>query len=120
MRLLALGSLAVVFACYGPPAPDAALCQDVISRVCLARTCPGVNEQLALGNNECNATLRQRTGCGEEDFTFTEPTRERVLRCRLPLIRQGTDPGKAAACEDVDEVLEDCPDLMNFLGGRQP
>jgi hypothetical protein len=120
MRLLALGSLAVVFACYGPPAPDAALCQDVISRMCLSRTCQGVNEQLALGNNECNPTLRQRTGCGEEDFTFTQPTRERVLRCRLPLIRQGTDPAKAPACEDVAEVQEDCPDLMNFLGGRQP
>ena len=120
MRLLALGSLAAVSACYGPPAPDAALCQDVISRMCLVRTCPGVSEQLALGNNECNSTLLQRTGCAEEDFTFTEPTRERVLHCRLPLIRQGTDPGKAASCEDAAEVLEDCPDLMNFLGGRQP
>jgi hypothetical protein len=120
MRFLALGSLAFVFACSGPPAPDAALCQDVITRMCQARACPGVNEQLDLGNNDCQTTLRQRTGCGDEDFTFTEPSRERVLRCRLPLVRQSTDPGKAPVCEDVAEVLEDCPDLMGFLGRRQP
>ena len=120
MRLLALGSLAAMFACSGPPAPDAALCQDVISRVCLARTCTGVNEELDLGNNDCQSMLRQRTGCGEDEFAFSQPTRERVLRCRLPLVRQSTDPGKAPACDDVDEVLEDCPDLMDFLGGPQP
>jgi hypothetical protein len=120
MRLLALGSLAFLLACSGPPAPDAALCQDVITRMCLARTCPGVGEQLALGNMDCQSTLQERTACGGEDFTFTQLSRERVLRCRLPLVRQSTDPGKAPSCEDVDEVLEDCPDLINFLGGRQP
>jgi hypothetical protein len=119
MRLLALGLLVGVFACSGPPAPDAALCQDVIHRMCLARTCEGVNEQLALGSMDCRSTLEARTGCGAEDFAFSEPSRERVLRCRLPLVRQSTDPGKAPTCETVDEVLEDCPDLIGFLGGRQ-
>jgi hypothetical protein len=118
MRLLPLGLLVWVFACSGPPAPDAALCQDVISRMCLARTCAGVNEQLALGSMDCQPTLEERTGCGSEDFTFSEPSRERMLRCRLPLVRQSTDPNKAPSCENVDEVLEDCPDLTNFLGGR--
>ncbi|HYH97876.1 hypothetical protein [Hyalangium sp.] len=118
MRLLALGLLAWVCACSGPPAPDAALCQDVITRMCLARTCTGVNEQLVLGNMDCQSTLQERTGCGGEDFAFSSPSRERVLRCRLPLVRQSTDPAKAPTCEDVDEVLEDCPDLIGFLGGR--
>ncbi|MBN1207180.1 MAG: hypothetical protein JXB05_20010 [Myxococcaceae bacterium] len=120
MRLLALGPLALMCACSGPPAPDAALCQDVITRLCLARSCAGVNERLALGNEDCQPTLRERTGCGAEDFTFSEPSRERVLSCRLPLVRQSTDPDKAPACEDVADVVEDCPDLVGFLGGLQP
>ncbi len=86
MRLLVLGPLACLLACSGPPAPDAALCQDVISRVCLARTCAGVSEQLALGNNDCQGLLLQRTGCGDDAFAFTEPSRERVLSCRQPLV----------------------------------
>ena len=120
MRLLALGLLASVFACSGPPAPDSALCQDVIHRMCLARTCGDLNELLALGNSDCQSTLEARTGCGEGDFTFTAPSRERVLHCRLPLVRQSTDPDKAPACEDVAEVVKDCPDLINFLKGPQP
>ncbi|MFL5349058.1 MAG: hypothetical protein ACJ8AT_30025 [Hyalangium sp.] len=120
MRLLALGPLAWVFACSGPAAPDAALCQDVITRMCLARPCPGVNEQLALGNNDCQSTLLARTGCGAEEFAFSEPSRDRILSCRLPLVRQSTDPNRAPACEDVAEVLQSCPDVINFLGGRQP
>ncbi len=120
MRLLALGPLAWVFACSGPAAPDAALCQDVITRMCLARTCPDVSDQLALGTNDCEATLLERTGCGADDFAFSEPTRERILSCRLPLVRQSTDPNRAPACEDVAEVVQSCPDVINFLGGRQP
>jgi hypothetical protein len=120
MRLLTLGLLALLSACAGPAAPDAALCQDVITRLCLARSCAGVNEQLALGNNECQATLLLRTGCGADEFAFSEPSRERILTCRLPLVRKSTDPGRAPACEDVADVLEDCSDVMGFLGGRQP
>lgn len=120
MKRLPLGLLIWVSACSGPPAPDSALCQDVITRMCLSRTCEGVNEQLALGSMDCQSTLEERTGCGAEEFAFSTPSRERVLRCRLPLVRQGTDPNKAPRCEDVDEVLEDCPDLTGFLGGRQP
>jgi hypothetical protein len=118
MRLLALGPLALVFACSGPAAPDAALCQDVVTRMCLARTCAGVNEQLGLGNNDCQATLLERTGCGADEFAFSTPSRERILSCRLPLVRKSTDPGKAPACADVAEVVSSCPDVIDFLGGR--
>ncbi|WP_224242229.1 hypothetical protein [Hyalangium gracile] len=121
MRLLALGPLALVLACSGPPAPDAALCQDVITRMCLARTCTGVNEQLALENQDCQATLLERTGCGAEEFAFSSPSRERILSCRLPLVRKSTDLNRAPACEDVAEVLQNCSDvIVVFLGGRQP
>ena len=120
MRLLALGPLAWVLACSGPAAPDDALCQDVITRMCLARTCAGVNEQLALGANDCQATLLERTGCGADTFAFSNPTRDRILSCRLPLVRQSTDPNRAPACEDVAQVLQNCQDVINYLGGRQP
>jgi len=120
MRLLALAPLAWVLACSGPEAPDAALCQDVITRMCLARTCTGVNEQLSLGTGDCQATLLEHTGCGAEDYAFSEPSRSRILSCRLPLVRQSLDPGRAPACEDVAQVLQSCPDVINFLGGRQP
>lgn len=120
MRSLALGMLACLFACAGPSAPDAALCQDVVSRVCLARSCPGLNEQLSLGNNDCEPTLLSRTGCEAEDFAFTEPGRERVISCRLPLVKRSTDPNRAPTCEEVGELVRDCPDVVDFLGGREP
>lgn len=120
MRLLVLGALAGVFACAGPPAPDAALCQDVISRLCLARSCTGLNAQLGLGDEECQPTLEERTGCGAEDFAFSEPSRERILSCRLPLVERSTAPGRAPTCEEVGEVVRDCPDVLDFLRGGQP
>ncbi|MDC0713482.1 hypothetical protein POL68_33770 [Stigmatella sp. ncwal1] len=120
MRMLAVGPLAWVLACVGPPAPDAALCQDVLSRVCLARSCPGVSEQLGLGSQECFATLEARTGCGTEAFVLTEPSRERLLVCRQPLVRRSTDPGKAPTCGEMAEVVRDCPDLTAFLRGSAP
>lgn len=120
MRLLALGALALVFACGGPPAPDAALCRDVLARVCLARSCPAVGEPLGLGTGVCQATLEARTGCGEEAFVLSEPSRERLLFCRQPLVRRGTDPGKAPTCGEVAEAFRDCPDLATFLQGAPP
>jgi len=118
MRLLVLGPLACLLACSGPPAPDAALCQDVVTRVCLARTCAGVSEQLALGNNDCQALLLQRTGCGDDAFAFSEPSRERFISCRQPLVKRSTDSGKAPTCEEVAAVVRECPDVVDFLGGR--
>lgn len=80
-----------------------------------------MNEALAPGA-ECQATLLERTGCGADAFTFSEPSRGRVLSCRLPLVRRDTSPEKAPTCEEVAEVQGACPDVMRFLGGgvRQP
>jgi len=109
---------ALLCACSGPPAPDSALCEDFITRLCLARSCPGVEASLAPGA-ECQASLLERTGCGEDAFTFREPSRERLLACRQPLVRRDTSPAKAPSCEEVAEVQRDCPDVLLFLGGRQ-
>jgi hypothetical protein len=87
--------------------------------MCQARGCAGLNEQLALGDQDCQATLLQRTGCGEEEqeFTFSEPSRERFITCRQPLVKRSTDPGKAPTCEEVSTVVKDCPDVIEFLKG---
>lgn len=110
---------ALLCACSGPPAPDAALCEDVIIRMCLARSCPGVDEALAPGG-DCQATVLARTGCDAQDFAFTTPSRDRVLTCRLPLVRRSTSPEKAPTCDEVAEVQSDCPDLIQFLGRSAP
>lgn len=110
---------ALVSACSGPPAPDAALCEDVITRLCLARSCPGVDEALAPGG-DCQATVLARTGCDAQGFAFTTPSRDRVLTCRLPLVRRSTSPEKAPTCDEVAEVQRDCPDLIQFLGRSAP
>jgi len=117
MRKSALWAAVLGCACSGPPAPDAALCEDVVIRLCLARTCPGVNEALAPGD-ACQDSLLERTGCGEEDFSFREPSRERVLSCRQPMVRRSTSQDVAPTCAEVAEVQRNCPDLMDFLGGR--
>jgi hypothetical protein len=119
MKKSVLWTAAFLLACSGPPAPDPALCEDVVIRLCLARSCPGVNEALAPGA-ACQDTLLERTGCGEDAFTFSTPSRERVLTCRQPLVRRDTSPGKAPTCQEVAEVQRDCPDVIEFLGGRQP
>jgi hypothetical protein len=92
------------------------VCEDVIIRLCLATTCPGVNEALAPGE-ECQASLLERTGCGADEFTFSEPSRERVLHCRLPLVRRGTSPTNAPTCQEVAEVQRECPDVVRFISG---
>ena len=117
MKNSVLWAAALLCACSGPPAPDAALCEDVVTRLCFARTCSGVNEALAPGN-DCRATLLERTGCGDDAFTFSSPSRERILSCRRTLVRRGTDPGLAPTCEEVAEVQQGCPDVIQFFGGR--
>ncbi len=118
MKNVLFWAVALLSACSGPPAPDAALCEDVITRLCLARTCPGLDAALTPGD-DCRASLLERSGCGAEDFTFSEPSRERILTCRQPLVRRSTSPERAPTCEEVAEVQTDCPDVMRFLG-RQP
>jgi hypothetical protein len=102
--------------CIGPPAPDGPLCRDLITRLCQAPRCGVVDTQLAPGD-ECDAKLTLATGCGAEDFEFTTPTRNRVLECRIPLLRQGDPTSTHPACVDVDELFTTCPDVVRFLGG---
>ncbi|MHB8873032.1 MAG: hypothetical protein ACYC8T_05040 [Myxococcaceae bacterium] len=113
-RLLAL--CAPLVGCAGPAAPDAALCQDVIHRLCLEPRCEAVETTFAAGAN-CEQTLLDASGCGAEDFAFSTPSRARVLECRLPLLRNGAAPGQPPACDDVDETLELCDDLVRLLKG---
>ena len=114
----ALPLLLSLSACVGPPAPDPELCRDVIERVCASRSgCSPATTRLNLPAEDCVATLATRAGCDAAEFTFTTPSRDRVLECRLPLVRESTTRGAAPSCDYVDETLRLCPDLVTFLGG---
>lgn len=115
----ALWPLVCLAACSGPPAPDAALCQDVVTRLCQTAACPGVGEQLVPLGPDCEASLLERTGCGAEDFTFTTPGRERFLSCREPLLRRGTTTERPPACEDTSDFLAGCEDVASLFRGGQ-
>ena len=104
--------------CSGPPAPDAAICQDVIHRLCLAPRCGAVDTTLSVGDG-CEATLLARTGCGADDFAFGGFSREEAVSCRVPLLRAGSGAGQHPKCLDVEEVLDKCDALVAFLKGAQ-
>ncbi|MCP3139173.1 hypothetical protein [Pyxidicoccus xibeiensis] len=106
-------------ACSGPDAPDAAVCQDVVIRLCQTAACPGVSDGLGVPI-PCESTLLERTGCGAEEFTFSTPTRERFLDCREPLLSRGTTTERPPACEDTTRLLTTCPDVADFFRGGQP
>lgn len=115
LRLLAtLPALAAALACVGPPAPDAAVCQDAIDRLCMAPLCPAV-ESVVDGGAACEDTLLARTGCGTDDFAFAGLPRERFLQCRAILLRAGEATGTHPACRDVDEMFFLCGDVEAFL-----
>ncbi len=109
---------ALFAACAGPPASDAEVCRDLVRRLCLPERCSIVDSELSVGS-DCEATLLARTGCGDDDFQFSEPSRPRFLECRLPLLRRGAHVEQHPACEDVEESFDRCPDVVRFLGGRQ-
>ncbi len=103
--------------CSGPEAPDWALCQDVIVRVCRAPRCEQVSVALSVGD-DCEAVTSARTGCIDEAFLFVEPmTRARFLECRLPLIRGGNDIDHVSSCADIEEAFNRCAILPAFLKG---
>ncbi|WP_426749156.1 hypothetical protein [Myxococcus sp. Y35] len=107
-------------ACSGPDAPDAAVCRDVVVRLCQTAACPGVAAQLTPGM-PCEATLLQRTGCEDEAFSFASPSRERVLDCREALLSRGPSTANPPACEDTRRFLTECPDVADFFReGRVP
>lgn len=110
-----VGAAAAVAGCSGPPAPDVLVCRDVIHRLCLEPLCGQVTFRLGVGGS-CESALEQRTGCAADDFAFTAPPRERVLECRLPLLRAGIDPERHPDCADVGETLDLCTDVAQWLG----
>ena len=110
-------SALVVLSCSGPAAPDVAICRDVIGRVCMAPLCDAVPARLAVDAGSCEATLLARSGCSNEAFAFTSPSRVEVLDCRVPLLRQGASQMTHPSCADVSEVFTDCPQVVRFLGG---
>jgi hypothetical protein len=112
-----LAALLVLLSCAGPEAPDAAVCRDIITRLCLGPICESATTKLGVDAANCEATLLTKTGCGAETFAFTAPTRAQVLDCRVPLLRQGASQKVKPSCADVAEVFTDCPDLVRFLGG---
>ena len=76
-------------------APDAALCQDVITRMCLARTCAGVNEQLALGAEDLEASVLAEVaieGEGGADATaLHDRERDRVAQAEVLVVELRQD-----------------------------
>lgn len=117
MRAFILVSVSFLSACVGPEAPDVELCRDVIGRLCLQPYCPGAQSRLDLPAMDCEAELRARTGCDRESFSFSTPDRQRVLECRLPLVRQSANRSAPPPCDYVDEMLRNCPDVVSLLGG---
>lgn len=110
---------AALAGCTGPAAPDAAICQDVIHRLCLSPRCPSVDAALGVGDS-CESTLLSRTGCGSDSFMFTSPPRDTVLQCRVLLLRQGNAPEQHPSCDDVQDFLNECGDVVAFLKGPTP
>ena len=117
VRFAALLSSCVLAACTGPEAPDVDVCRDLIDRLCAAPVCSSVGTAFQVGDDGCVARLRAQSGCGDDGFAFTQPTRSRALECRLPLVRSSSAQGAHPDCLDVDETLRICPDLVSFLGG---
>jgi len=113
----ALSVLWLVSGCVGPPAPDVEICRDIIARVCAQPVCAAVAVKLDLPAMGCETTLQARTTCDDVAFTFTAPGRSRILECRLPLVRESTTVGAKPSCENLDESIRNCPDLVRFLGG---
>ncbi|MDP1917501.1 MAG: hypothetical protein Q8L14_14770 [Myxococcales bacterium] len=112
-----LWSVVLVMGCSGPEAPDAAVCRDIVTRLCLGPVCDVTTQKLGVDAGTCESTLLMRTGCGSDSFSFMSPTRAQVLDCRVPLLRQGTSQKVKSSCADVAEVFTDCPDLVRFYGG---
>jgi hypothetical protein len=107
----------LLLGCAGPEAPDAAVCQDVVTRLCRGPVCESVTGRLSVDAATCQETLLARTGCGRDSFAFETPSRVQFLDCRVPLLRQGASQSVRPSCADVDELFLDCPDVVRFFGG---
>lgn len=122
MRAWLVGTLgaAIAAGCSGPPAPDDAVCKDLIHRLCQPEPCFVAINALNLGTN-CEADLLARTRCYDPDFTFPDPPgRDRVLECRRPLLREGLEWDQHPACADVADLIDFCPDVVSWLTETPP
>jgi hypothetical protein len=111
-----IGLAVAVAGCTGPAAPDAAVCEDYIHRICIQPLCSVVETDLN-PPSDCETALLNQTGCGNASFAFTTPSRERFLSCRLPLLRSGSSEDDPPNCDDVFDSFTDCPDVVSFLAG---
>ena len=117
-RVVLLAWVLLGLSCVGPEAPDVAICRDVIQRLCNPPRCSSTS--VLNIDTACDITLQQRTGCDNDDFAFSAPTRDRVLECRVGLVRAGTNTSTHPDCLDVDTMLTECPDVTRWLQGVRP
>lgn len=111
-------TIVLLAGCVGPPAPDVEICRDVIARVCASPICDTATSSLTVADDgTCEATLRTRTGCSNDAFTFTRLSRNRWLECRLSLVHDSTDVTAKPTCPEVTEFLSNCPDVADLLKG---
>ena len=108
--------LLLVPACVGAPAPDAPLCRDLITRLCTSPRCPGVDAQFSV-TDSCEDTLLTRSGCVDDGFAFSMPTRAQWLECRAIVVRSGIGADVKPRCEDVSQMLGQCPEVVTLLKG---
>ncbi len=109
----------VLLACSGPEASDVALCRDYIHRVCQPTVCDSVTPLFAAGT-DCETALLAQSKCKADDFTFTTPSRDRFLECRLPLVRAGDNVESHPDCLDVSDSFTQCPEVVTMLDGGTP
>src|SRR5438105_4776596 len=113
-RALALCSIlaGALASCAGPDAPDAAVCRDAIHRLCLPLPCGAVLLAFGVSTSDCEAALLARSGCASDAYAFPDPPgRERVLECRLALLRAGGGPEQHPDCADVSDFVDLCRDV---------
>lgn len=106
----------ILAACQGPDAPDSAVCRDFIHRVCIAPVCPAVVSLFPAGVS-CEATLQTTSGCINEDFAFTTPTRDRFLSCRLVLLRGDEGAQAHPDCQQLSDAFGHCADVVRMIQG---
>ncbi len=117
MKAVTLLSCLSLSACMGPPAPDVDVCRDAIHRLCIPDVCPSVVPLFSI--DSCETTLRANTGCGSDTFTFTTPTREKFIDCRIALLRAGENSEVHPDCDDVAATFEACPEIARFYAGKK-
>ncbi len=98
-------------ACSGPEASDAAVCRDYVHRICKPDLCDAV-APLVTSADTCETQMLNKSGCGDDNFKFTDPDRATFLSCRLPIVRAGDNVEQHPNCDDVAESFDHCPNVL--------